>query len=512
MLLRRVRSTTWQSSEHGGMPSKSTLSFLRLPRSSKMARNDVQISTYKSFISMQEFDLVVIGGGPAGYTGAIRAAQLGMKVAVIEKRKTLGGTCLNVGCIPSKALLSFSEKYEEAQDHFPDIGIMTSVKLDLAKMLAKKDQVVSDLCKGIEGLFAKNKITKFTGSGKIIDPNTVEVNGEKVKAKNILIATGSEVINVPGVDVDEKNIVSSTGALSLKQVPKELVVIGGGYIGLELGSVWRRLGSKVTVIEYADRIVPALDNEIGKSFHKILENQGFKFMLNTKVLEATASKDKVTVSLGGVSDGSTSKISADVVLVSVGRKPNTEGLGLVEAGVKMAERGMIEVNDHFQTNYPNIYAVGDVIRGPMLAHKAEEEAVAAVEIMNGQAGHVNYGLIPGVVYTWPEVASVGATEEDLKKAGVSYKVGKFPFLANSRARSVGETDGMVKLLVDSKTDRVLGAHIIGPDAGTLIGEVVAYMEFGGAAEDIARTCHAHPTLNEAIKEAALAVDKRTINM
>ncbi len=465
---------------------------------------------------MQEFDLVVIGGGPGGYTGAIRAAQLGMKVACIEKRKTLGGTCLNVGCIPSKALLNFSEKYEEAREHFSEIGIKTSVKLDLKKMLSKKDTVVSDLCKGIEGLFAKNKITKITGVGKILDSNTIEVSDgaktNKIKAKNILIATGSEVVDIPGVTVDEKSIVSSTGALSLANIPKELVVIGGGYIGLELGSVWKRLGSKVTVIEFADRIVPALDNEIGKSFHKILEKQGFKFMLSTKVLKAEKKLGKISLTIAGVGDNKESKISCDTVLVSVGRKPNSEGLGATEAGITIDERGCININDHFQTSIPNIYAIGDVVRGPMLAHKAEEEAVAAVEIMNGQAGHVNYNLIPGVVYTWPEVASVGATEEDLKKTNVDYKVGKFPFLANSRARSVGNTDGMVKLLACAKTDRVLGAHIIGPDAGTLIAEVVAYMEFGGAAEDIARTCHAHPTLNEAIKEAALAVDKRTINI
>jgi dihydrolipoamide dehydrogenase len=465
---------------------------------------------------MQEFYLVVIGGGPGGYTGAIRAAQLGMKVACIEKRKTLGGTCLNVGCIPSKALLNFSEKYEEAREHFADIGIKTSVKLDLKKMLAKKDSVVNDLCKGIEGLFAKNKITKITGAGKILDNNTIEVKDgaktDKIKAKNILIATGSEVIDIPGVTVDEKSIVSSTGALSLASVPKELVVIGGGYIGLELGSVWKRLGSKVTVVEFADRIVPALDNEIGKSFHKILEKQGFKFMLSTKVLKAEKKLGKISLTIAGVGDDKESKLSCDTVLVSVGRKPNSEGLGAKEAGIILDERGCININEHFQTSIPNIYAIGDVVRGPMLAHKAEEEAVAAVEIMNGQAGHVNYNLIPGVVYTWPEVASVGATEEDLKKTNVDYKVGKFPFLANSRARSVGNTDGMVKLLACARTDRVLGAHIIGPDAGTLIAEVVAYMEFGGAAEDIARTCHAHPTLNEAIKEAALAIDKRTINI
>lgn len=465
---------------------------------------------------MQEFDLVVIGGGPGGYTGAIRAAQLGMKVACVEKRKTLGGTCLNVGCIPSKALLNFSEKYEDAREHFADIGINTNVKLDLEKMLAKKNKVVDDLCKGIESLFVKNKITKLVGTGKILDQNTIEItNGssvEKIKAKNILIATGSEVIDIDGVIVDEKSIVSSTGALSLKKVPKELVVIGGGYIGLELGSVWRRLGSKVTVVEFADRIVPALDGEIGKSFHKILEKQGFNFILNTKVLKAEKKGDGITITLSGVSDSKQSQISCDVVLVSVGRRPNTDGLGLKEAGIVLDERSRINVNNHFQTNISNIYAIGDVIKGPMLAHKAEEEAIAAVEIMNGQAGHVNYKLIPGVVYTHPEVASVGETEEELKKNGVDYKVGKFPFLANSRARSVGDTDGMVKLLACAKTDRILGAHIIGPDAGTLIGEVVAYMEFGAASEDIARTCHAHPTLNEAIKEAALAIDKRTINL
>lgn len=465
---------------------------------------------------MQEFDLVVIGGGPGGYTGAIRASQLGMKVACVEQQKTLGGTCLNVGCIPSKALLNFSEKYEEAREHFSEIGIKTNTKLDLKKMMSKKDGIVSDLCKGIEGLFAKNKITKITGTGKILDNNTVEVkNGsktEKIKAKNILIATGSDIINIPGVEVDEKSIVSSTGALSLPKVPKHLVVIGGGVIGLELGSVWNRLGSKVTVVEFADRIVPSLDKEIGKNFHKILDKQGFEFMLSTKVVKADKKLGGISLTISDVAGSKESKLSCDAVLVAVGRKPNTEGLGLDDAGIILDDRGRININDHFQTNIPNIYAIGDVVRGSMLAHKAEEEAVAAVEMMNGQAGHVNYNLIPSVIYTWPEVASVGATEDDLKKTGVEYKVGKFPFLANSRARSVGNTDGMVKLIACAKTDRVLGAHIIGADAGTLIAEVVAYMEFGGAAEDIARTCHAHPTLNEAIKEAALAVEKRTINI
>jgi dihydrolipoamide dehydrogenase len=383
-------------------------------------------------------------------------------------------------------------------------------------MISRKDKIVEDLCKGIDALFAKNKITKFTGTGKIIDANSVEFdNGSKpeiIKAKNILIATGSEVIDLPGVSVDEKHIVSSTGALSLSKVPKHLAVIGGGYIGLELGSVWRRLGAKVTVIEYADRIVPALDQEIGQLFHKILKKQGINFMLETKVLKAEKKSDGVTLNVSDADDSKESEISCDVVLVSIGRKPNTKGLGLEEVNIAMDKNNRININDHFQTNIPNIYAVGDVVSGPMLAHKAEEEAVAAVEIINKQAGHVNYNLIPGVVYTHPEVASIGKTEEELKKAGVNYKIGKFPFLANSRARSIGDTEGMVKLLACAETDKILGGHIIGPDAGTLIAEIAAYMEFGGASEDIARTCHAHPTLNEAIKEAALAIEKRTINL
>lgn len=462
---------------------------------------------------MQEFDLVVIGSGPAGYTGAIRAAQLGMKVACIEKEKTLGGTCLNVGCIPSKALLNMSEKFEDAKQHFADIGIKAAkVELDLAKMLAKKDQVVQDLCKGIESLFVKNKITKISGTAKILDKNNISVGNQQIKTKNILIATGSSIINLPGIEIDEQQIISSTGALSLKAVPGRLAVIGGGYIGLELGSVWRRLGSEVTVIEYADRIVPALDAEIGKSFHKILEKQGIKFMLSSKVLSAKKADKNIKIEIAEVGSDKKSILECDVVLVSVGRKPHTENLGLEDMGVKLDEHGRIEVNHNFQTNIDNIYAVGDVIRGPMLAHKGEEEAVAAVELMNNQAGHVSYDLIPSVVYTHPEVAAIGKTEENLKKTNTEYKVGKFPFLANSRARSVGCTDGMVKILACAKTDRVLGAHIIGPDAGNLIAEIAAYMEFGGSSEDIARTCHAHPTLSEAIKEAALAVSKRTINI
>lgn len=459
---------------------------------------------------MQEFDLVVIGSGPAGYTGSIRAAQLGMKVACIEKNDTLGGTCLNIGCIPSKALLNSSEKYEEALKHFESIGITTNVKLDLQKMLANKDKVVLDLTKGIESLFVKNKVTRIKGEAKIIASNIVEVNNEQIKAKNILITTGSSVIEIPNIKIDEEFIVSSTGALKLSKVPENLIVVGGGYIGLELGSVWRRLGAKVTVIEYAPSIVPMLDKEIATQFMKLQQKQGIEFKLNTKVLSAEVKSGKVNLTIE--EGGKSLVVTSDVVLMAVGRKAYTQNLGLESVSIATDKQGRIEINDHFQTTVSNIYAVGDVVKGAMLAHKAEEEAVAAVEIMAGQAGHVNYNLIPSVIYTYPEVASVGETEEQLKEKGINYKVGKFPFLANSRARAIGSTEGMVKILADSKTDRVLGAHIIGTDAGTLIAELTAYMEFGAAAEDIARTCHAHPTLSEAIKEAALSVDKRTINM
>jgi len=465
---------------------------------------------------MQEFDLVIIGSGPAGYTGAIRAAQLGMKVACIEKRKTLGGTCLNVGCIPSKALLNFSEKYEESLHHFAEIGIITEPKLDLTKMMSKKQQIVGDLCKGIEGLFLKNKVTKFIGTANIISTNLIEIdNGsgtEQIAGKNILIATGSTIMEIPNVAVDEEVIVSSMGALSLTTVPETMVVIGGGYIGLELGSVWRRLGTKVTVVEYAANIVPALDKEVASQFTKILQKQSIELKLNTKVISAEKKTGKVTLTLEDVNNPDIkSQIITDVVLVAVGRKACSFNLGLEKLNIQIDKQGRIEVNTNFQTSIPNIYAVGDVIKGPMLAHKAEEEAVAAVEIIAGLAGHVNYQLIPSVIYTWPEVASVGYTEEQLKEANISYKIGKFPFLANSRARASAFTDGMVKILADSKTDKVLGAHIIGPDAGTIIAELVAFMEFGASSEDIARTCHAHPTLSEAVKEAALAVEKRAIN-
>lgn len=464
-------------------------------------------------MSDTDFDLIVIGGGPAGYTGAIRASQLGMRVACVEKRTTLGGTCLNVGCIPSKALLDMSEKFEDANLHFKDIGINASkLELDLSKMLERKNKVVSDLCKGIESLFTKHKIQKFTGTAKITSPNSISIDGKTIMAKNILIATGSEIATLPGIEIDEKNIVSSTGALDFPAVPKKLIVIGGGYIGLELGSVWRRLGSEVTVVEYFDKIVPALDSEVGASLTKILEKQGIKLLLSTKVVKATLRSNAVDLIITPATGGGEITISADKVLVSVGRKPLTDGLGLDDLKIERNERGYIVVDKNFRTKYPSIYAVGDVIPGPMLAHKAEEEAVAAVEIMAAQHGHVNYHTIPSVVYTWPEVASVGLTEDQAKASGTAYKVGKFPFLANSRARATGSTDGFVKVLVETSTDRIIGAHIIGPDAGTMIAELVLAMEFYASSEDVARTCHAHPTLSEAIKEACLAVEKRTINM
>ncbi|AAU03923.1 dihydrolipoyl dehydrogenase [Rickettsia typhi] len=459
---------------------------------------------------MQEFDLVVIGSGPAGYTGSIRAAQLGLKVACIEKNDTLGGTCLNIGCIPSKALLNTSKKYEETLRYFENIGIIADTKLDLQKMLSNKDKIVLDLTKGIESLFVKNKVTKIKGEAKIISNNIVEVNKEHIKASNILIATGSSVIGIPTVIIDEEFIVSSTGALKLSKVPEHLIVVGGGYIGLELGSVWRRLGSKVTVIEYASSIVPMLDKEIAKQFMTIQQKQGIKFKLNTKVVASEVRSGKVNLTIEEADKRSI--ITSDVVLIAVGRKAYTKNLGFESIGITTDNQGRIEINEYFQTAVSNIYAVGDVVKGAMLAHKAEEEAIAAVEIIAGQAGHVNYNLIPSVIYTYPEVASVGATEQQLQEQGIHYKVGKFPFLANSRARAIGSTEGMVKILADSKTDRVLGAHIIGSDAGTLIAELIAYMEFGASTEDIARTCHAHPTLSEAIKEAALSVDKRTINI
>lgn len=461
----------------------------------------------------ESFDVIVIGAGPGGYVCAIRAAQLGMKVACVEKRATLGGTCLNIGCIPSKALLQSSENYEEAAHHFAEHGIgVGQLTLDLARMQARKGEVVGANVKGVEFLFKKNKVTWLKGAGKITAPGKVEVEGTTYETKNIIIATGSDSAPLKGVEVDETQIVTSTGALELEKVPGHLVVIGGGVIGLELGSVWRRLGAEVTVIEFLDRLVPGMDGEIARQFERVLSKQGIKFRLKSKVTGATKGKDGVTLTVEPAAGGTAEEIKADVVLLAIGRRPYVEGLGLDAVGVALDERGRVKVDGHFATNVPGIYAIGDVIAGPMLAHKAEEEGVAVAEILAGQHGHVNYAAIPGVVYTWPEVASVGETEETLKEAGAAYRVGKFPFTANGRARAMGATDGFVKILADKETDRVLGAHILGPDAGTLIAELVMAIEFGASAEDVARICHAHPSLNEAVKEAALAADGRALHI
>ena len=459
------------------------------------------------------FDVIIIGGGPGGYVCAIRAAQLGMRVACVERRATLGGTCLNIGCIPSKALLQSSENFDEVSHHYKDHGILVEgIKLDLARMQARKGEVVSANVKGVEFLFKKNKVTWLKGTAKVTAPGTVEVDGTTYQAKSIVVATGSESIPLPGVDVDEKRIVTSTGALELDQVPERLVVIGGGYIGLELGSVWLRLGAKVTVVEYLDRLVPGMDAEVGKQFERTLGKQGMTFRLGMKVIGADASGNAVKLSVEPAKGGEAETIEADVVLVAIGRRAYTAGLGLAEIGVTLDDRGRVVVDDHWATNVPGVYAIGDVIAGPMLAHKAEEEGVALAERLVGQAGHVNYGVIPGVVYTWPEVASVGLTEDALKAAGAKYKVGKFPFTANGRARAMGSTEGFVKIIAEPETDRILGAHIIGPDAGTLIAELATAMEFGASSEDVARICHAHPSLSEAVKEAALAVDGRALHI
>jgi dihydrolipoamide dehydrogenase len=463
------------------------------------------------------FDLVVIGGGPGGYVCAIRAAQLGMKTACIEKRGALGGTCLNVGCIPSKALLYSSHKYEEAAHGLAVHGIkVNGTTVDLPAMMKRKDKVVSDLIKGIEFLFQKNKVTYLRGAGRFVAPDKLAVtNGsaeQTIEAKNIVIATGSEVMPLPGVEIDEKQIVSSTGALALSKVPDHMVVVGGGYIGLEMGSVWRRLGAKVTVVEFLDRVVPGMDGEIAKMFQRVLTKQGMAFRLGTKVTMAKKNGAAVTLTLEPAAGGKGETLEADVVLVAIGRRPHTNGLGLETIGVAVDNKGRITTDVHFRTNVAGVHAIGDVIAGPMLAHKAEEEGVAVAEILAGQAGHVNYETVPGVVYTWPEVATVGKSEEELKAAGVAYRSGKFPFTANSRARCSADTDGFVKILADAATDRVLGAHIIGPEAGTLIHECVMAMEFGASAEDIARAFHGHPTLNEAVKEAALGVAARAIHI
>ena len=465
---------------------------------------------------MSDFDLVVIGGGPGGYVCAIRAAQLGLKTACIESRGTLGGTCLNVGCIPSKSLLNLSENFHKAKKEFNQQGIeIDGIKLNIEKMMSNKNRSVQVLTKGVEFLFKKNKVTYIKGKGVLFSKNNIIVydNDKKTNynSKNIVIATGSQVTSLPGIQIDEKNIISSTGALSLKKVPKKLAVIGGGYIGLEMGSVWSRLGSEVTVIEYLDHITPGMDREISKEFQKILTKQGIKFKMSCKVNSVKNNNTSVTINYTDIKNSKDETLEFDKVLVSVGRKPYTEGLNLTKVGVRKDKKGRIEVNAKLQTSVDNIYAIGDVIKGPMLAHKAEEEGIAVAEILAGQAGHVNYEVIPGVVYTSPEVATVGKTEEQLKEDNKSYKIGKFPFLANSRAKVNNETEGFVKILADSKTDKVLGVHIIGPHCGDMIAEMALAMEFGASAEDIARTCHAHPTHTEAIKEAALAVDKRPIH-
>jgi dihydrolipoamide dehydrogenase len=459
------------------------------------------------------FDLIIIGAGPGGYVCAIRAAQLGMKVACVEKRATLGGTCLNVGCIPSKALLQSSENYHAVLHDFAAHGVIAGeVRFDLPKMMGHKDEVVTANTKGVEFLFKKNKVTWLKGEASFKTADTITIGTEDYTAKHIVIATGSESVPLPGVTVDETRIVTSTGAIALERVPRHLVVIGGGYIGLELGSVWRRLGAEVTVVEFLDRLVPTMDGEIATAFQKILTKAGMKFRLGTKVTKAETSGEEIVLTLESAAGGAPETLTADVVLVAIGRRAHTENLGLEAIDVATDARGRIVTDAHFATSIPGIYAIGDVIAGPMLAHKAEEEGVALAELLAGQAGHVNYGAIPGVVYTWPEVASVGQTEEELKAAGIAYKIGKFPFMANGRARAMGDTDGFVKLLSDKTTDRLLGAHIIGPDAGTMIAELVMAIEFGASAEDVARTSHAHPTLNEAVKEAALAVDGRALHI
>ncbi len=464
------------------------------------------------------YDLVVIGTGPGGYVCAIRAAQLGLNTAVVEKRTTYGGTCLNIGCIPSKALLHASELFEEAGHSFPKMGIgVGAPKLDLKAMMAFKDQGVDGNIKGVDFLLKKNKIDAFHGTARIAAAGKVEVKGadgktQTLDTKAIVIATGSDVAKLRGIDIDERRIVSSTGALSLPEVPKHLVVVGAGVIGLELGSVWRRLGSKVTVVEFLDGVLPGMDGEVRRQAQRLFEKQGMTFKLSSKVTAVDTSGKTLKISVEPAKGGTAQTIEADVVLVAIGRVPYTEGLGLDAAGVKRDQRGRIATDTHFATNVRGIYSVGDVIAGPMLAHKAEDEGVAVAEILAGQAGHVNYDVIPSVVYTMPEIASVGQTEEELKAVGIAYNVGKFPFTANGRAKANQQTDGFVKILADAKTDRVLGVHIVGSDAGNMIAEACVAMEFGASAEAIARTCHAHPTLPEAVKEAALAVDKRAIHM
>jgi dihydrolipoamide dehydrogenase len=465
------------------------------------------------------YDVVVIGSGPGGYVCAIKAAQLGLKVAVVEKRETFGGTCLNIGCIPSKALLHASEMFAEASHAFDALGVEVTPKLNLKKMMEHKDKTVSANVSGVAFLFKKNKIDSYRGVGKVLGAGKVSVTGEdgkveEIEAKNIVIATGSEVAGIPGVqvDIDEKVIVSSTGALSLEKVPQKLIVVGGGVIGLELGSVWARLGAKVTVVEFLDTILGGMDGEVSKQFQRLLARQGFEFKLGSKVTAVAKTKKGASVTFEPVKGGAAETIEADIVLVATGRRAYADGLGLQEAGVETDERGRVRTDSHLKTNVPGIWAIGDVVAGPMLAHKAEDEGVAVAERIAGQAGHVNYDVIPSVVYTSPEVASVGKTEEELKKAGVEYRVGKFPFTANGRARAMLHTDGFVKVLAEKQTDKVLGVHIVGFGAGEMIHEAAVLMEFGGSSEDLARTCHAHPTMSEAVKEAALAAFFKPIHI
>ena len=463
----------------------------------------------------EKFQATVIGGGPGGYVCAIRLAQLGIKTACIESRGTLGGTCLNIGCIPSKSLLNLSENFQKAKN-FSKIGIeVGEVNLNLQKMMQNKDKAVTTLTKGVEFLFKKNKVTYFKGTGQLKSKSEITIiekeNKEKnIQSDNIIISTGSEPVSLPGIKFDEEKIISSTGALSLKSVPKKMVVVGGGYIGLEMGSVWSRLGSEVHVVEFLDHITPGMDKEISNEFMKILKKQGLNFHLQTKVEKISKSNNGVIIETSG-KEGKKIKFESDVVLISVGRKAYTKNLNLEKIGIKLDEKKRIKVNKNYQTNIKNIYAIGDVIEGPMLAHKAEEEGIAVAELISGQSGHVNYEVIPSVVYTTPEVASVGKTEEQLKEKNQKYKIGKFPFMANSRAKAIDEPDGFVKILADATTDKVLGAHLIGPHAGELIAEMAIAMEFGASSEDIARTCHAHPTFSEAVKEAALSVEKRQIH-
>ena len=462
----------------------------------------------------EKFDVTVIGGGPGGYVCAIRLAQLGLKTACIESRGTLGGTCLNIGCIPSKSLLNLSENFHKAKN-FKKIGIETGeIKLNLSKMMENKDKAVTTLTKGVEFLIKKNKISYFKGTGSFKSPSKISIvkDGKEttIITGKTIISTGSEPVSLPGIDFDEEKILSSTGALSISSLPKKMIVVGGGYIGLEMGSVWSRLGTEVQVIEFLEHITPGMDKEISNEFMKILKKQGIKFQLNTKVEKITKKNNGVIIETSN-KNGDKNKLEADVVLISVGRKPFTNNLNLENIGVELDKKGRVKVNKNFESNIKNIYAIGDVIEGPMLAHKAEEEGIAVAELIAGQSGHVNYDVIPGVVYTSPEVASVGKTEEQLKEKGISYKIGKFPFAANSRAKAIDDSEGFVKILADSVTDKVLGVHIIGPHAGEMIAEMSVAMEFGASSEDIARTCHAHPTFSEAIKEAALSVDKRQIH-